>query len=508
MLQYGQAHLLLESPGAPLWRRFSPDCQVRVLLGAARPLAAPSCLENVLHLLPLLTLHSLEEAVRALQPSALAPSASGVGEGAKQPGGCGSSAEVYLTAMVVLSARLPVESAPSAHCTTVRSISVWQSLAGQYRPPLMLRRCLLWRQLGAAAALCAADGDWDAATRFYFDAIAPTADRARPGVRVDAAPSALAGVLQDQRDAEMYGVVEQLLPFIPTVEQKSDALGCILQHWAERAQSVDALESRLLADLDKYAPVLARMLHARHPSCGLLSSRVKLHACRHYLGQCRRQRSDVGVVRGGAPENGRMVDEIARSLHSRVERNHHIAFTPSPAGEERASESPLAQAGSCTEQAECCFAAVLLPHSGSWSPAARACSVRTPSPACWARPSVCVFDCAAWLEGSFVCPLLLARRDSVLFTCSHHFAACTFYTVVLVEFARRMQQLPKRIDLSCKLLVQIYRGAPQSCSSPGRKIRAACPVCVFNSIRQDLITAGTAMPLDSWDCVDVLGWRP
>jgi len=69
-------------------------------------------------------------------------------------------------------------------------------------------------------------------------------------------------------------------------------------------------------------------------------------------------------------------------------------------------------------------------------------------------------------------------KDVVVFTCGHHYFRRTFVETVLPEFRRRMDQLPVPMPLTSQLVLTDYHQPQQ--------MHAACPVCAFGSIRQDV----------------------
>lgn len=68
--------------------------------------------------------------------------------------------------------------------------------------------------------------------------------------------------------------------------------------------------------------------------------------------------------------------------------------------------------------------------------------------------------------------------DSMIFTCIHNFPKYYMEDVILPEFKQRIQGLPKPLpetaEMLCHYYTQIYALIP-----------AACPCCVYNSLRQE-----------------------
>ena len=68
--------------------------------------------------------------------------------------------------------------------------------------------------------------------------------------------------------------------------------------------------------------------------------------------------------------------------------------------------------------------------------------------------------------------------DSVVFTCNHSFPRYYMDDVILPEFTKRIQGLPKPLPETARMLHNYY-------TQTGALIPAACPCCVYNSMRQE-----------------------
>eukprot|EP00794_Sanderia_malayensis_P006180 gene6180-6894_t len=70
------------------------------------------------------------------------------------------------------------------------------------------------------------------------------------------------------------------------------------------------------------------------------------------------------------------------------------------------------------------------------------------------------------------------EQDSVVFTCNHNFPRYYICDVILPEFKQRVSGLPKPLPQTADILVHYY-------TQTKAQIPAACPCCVYNSLRQE-----------------------
>lgn len=71
-----------------------------------------------------------------------------------------------------------------------------------------------------------------------------------------------------------------------------------------------------------------------------------------------------------------------------------------------------------------------------------------------------------------------SSTDVVVFTCNHHFTKVYFMENILPEFRQRMSELIIPLVHTTKQLVMHYKKSE-------RNLLAACPVCVYNSLRSE-----------------------
>lgn len=68
--------------------------------------------------------------------------------------------------------------------------------------------------------------------------------------------------------------------------------------------------------------------------------------------------------------------------------------------------------------------------------------------------------------------------DVIVFTCNHHFTKVYFIENILPEFQQRMSELLVPLANTTKTLIAHYKKSESN-------LLAACPVCVFNSLRSE-----------------------